>query len=83
MRYYKMIEGGYLTAVGTGYGGTEIDKDQYDEIIAIIKSRPEAPDGHEYRLNEDLTWDLVDLPESEEELTAEEALDLLLSGVTE
>lgn len=77
MRYYKQLSDSYITAVGTGYGGEEITEAEYNEIMSIIQSRPQAA-GKGYRLKTDLTWEEYDLPpqpEPEEpELTAEEAL---------
>lgn len=77
MRHYKQLSDSYITAVGTGYGGEEITEAEYNEIMSIIQSRPQAV-GKGYRLKTDLTWEEYDLPpqpEPEEpELTAEEAL---------
>lgn len=63
MRYYKLINDGYLIAVGTGMGGTEISADAYSFLLSVIQSRPtDAPDGCNYRLKADLTWELYELP---------------------
>ena len=35
----------------------------------ILKTRPTAKDGYMYRLREDLTWELYELPIVEEETT--------------
>lgn len=80
MRYYKVINDGYLDLVGTGFGGTEISEDEYNAIIEIVKTCPTAPDGYAYRLKTDITWELYELPIVEEELTAEEALAIILGG---
>lgn len=77
MRHYKQLSDNYITAIGTGYGGTEITEAEYSAIMAAIQSRPQA-EGTGYRLKADLSWEEYDLPpqpEPEEpELTAEEAL---------
>lgn len=83
MRYYKNIENGYLLAVGTGFGGEEIAAEEYNHIINLIQSSPEAEEGYEYLLREDLTWELVEAPVSDpadDEISAEEALYIILGG---
>ena len=57
MRYYKQIENGYILAIGTGGGGTEITAAEYDEIMAAIQNKPPTTDTIDYRLKEDLTWE--------------------------
>lgn len=82
-RYYKQIEDGFLTAIGTGPGGEEIAKEEYDEIMAVIRSCPAAEPGTMYRLRPDLTWEQVEvpvIPEEEQEISDEQALDIILGG---
>lgn len=84
MRYYKQTSNNYILAIGTGAGGTEITKAEYDEIMAIIQNRP-ATEGKGYRLKTDLTWEEYDLPpepepSDEDELSDAEALNILLGG---
>lgn len=86
MRFYKQIYNGYVVAIGTGAGGTEITKAEYDEIMAIIQNRP-STEGKGYRLKTDLTWEEYDLPpkpepSDEDELSDAEALNVIM-GVTE
>lgn len=84
-RYYKQTDDVYILAIGTGYGGTEITEAEYSEILSIIQNRPIA-DGKGYRLKTDLTWEEYDLPpvvvSDDDELSTEEALDILLGGAT-
>ena len=80
MRYFKTIIDGYITCISTGCGGAEITAEEYSTILEVIKSAPTAPDGYGYRLKADLTWELYELPVVEEELTAEEALAIILGG---
>lgn len=68
-RYYKNIENGYLIAIGTGPGGEEITKEEYDEILGVIRSRPQAENGYIYRLKADLSWTLEEAPAIPEEDT--------------
>ena len=83
--YFKKLQNNYILAIGTGAGGTEITKAEYDEIMAIIQNRP-AAGGKGYRLKTDLTWEEYDLPpepepSDEDELSDTEALNVIM-GVT-
>ena len=84
MRYYKQIIDNYLTAIGTGPGNIEITEAEYNQIISIIQNRPQS-EGKGYRLKTNLTWEEYDLPlelepSDEDEISAEEALDIILGG---
>ena len=57
MRYFKRISGGYLLAVGTGSGGTEITEAEYNQILAVIRAKPASTGNTDYRLKVDLTWE--------------------------
>lgn len=87
MRYFVQYgKKNHIIAIGTGAGGTEITKVEYDEIMAIIQNRPSA-DGKGYRLKTDLTWETYDLPpepepSDEDELSDTQALNILLGGAT-
>lgn len=84
MRYYKVENGDYLLSVGTGNVGEEITETEYDNIMDTIRSSPTATEGYGYRLKSDLTWEIYELPvmaeDADPELTAEEALDIILGG---
>lgn len=80
MRYYKKIEGDYLLAIGTGAGGEEISQEEYETILAVINSRPNAEPGYTYKLRTDLTWELCEVPpvpEEDMEATEEDYLSAL------
>ena len=84
MRYYKQIIDNYLTAIGTGPGNIEITEAEYNQILSIIQNRPQS-EGKGYRLKTDLTWEAYDLPPAPEpsdddEISNEEALNILLGG---
>lgn len=86
MIYYKQLTSdvAYIIAVGTGYGGTEITKTEYDNILSAIRSRP-SESGKGYRLKTDLTWEEYDLPpepdpSDDDELSDKDALSILLGG---
>ena len=80
MRYYKQIEEGYIIGIGTGAGSEEITQEEYENILFIIRSRPIPEPGYDYKLRTDLTWELVEAPVVEEEISADEALDIILGG---
>lgn len=79
--YFKNIEGDYLTSISTGTGDEEITKEEYENILSIIRTRPTPEKGYDYKLKTDLTWELVEAPVvEEEEISADEALDIILGG---
>ena len=65
MRYYKIISDGYIFAVGVGNGYIEITETEYNEILTAIDNMPIAQQGCDYKLKEDLTWELCEIPEEE------------------
>ena len=78
MRHYKFIENGYILAIGKGVGGIEITEEEYNSLLAHIHNRPEAEEGYGYRLKEDLTWELYELPIVEEtEISSDELMTML------
>lgn len=63
MRYYKEIENGVLTAIGTGKaGGIEITEEEYNTLLAEVIA--------------------ANQPEETDEISAEEALDIILGVST-
>lgn len=74
MRYYKQTQDDYIAAVGTGPGCEEITREEYENILSIIRDRPEPDEGYTYRLRTDLTWALVEAPveDSDPEATVED-----------
>lgn len=61
--------------------GEEITETKYNEILSMLRNRPTAPDGFAYRLTRELEWELYEAPvEEEPELTADEALEIILGG---
>lgn len=66
MRHYKMLNDGYLVAIGTGAGGEEITKAEYMNLYGIILSRPEAPEGYVCRLTAEGEWELYKNPDEGE-----------------
>lgn len=82
MRYYKNVSDGYILAIGTGTGDTEITESEYNTILDIIHNKPAATDTTDYRLKTDLTWEPyeIDPPDPDPELDDSDALDILLGG---
>ena len=82
MNYYKMIDGGYIVAIGTDTGGVKITGDEYDEIMTVIHNKPARTETTDYRLKEDLTWEPyeVEPPDPDPELDGDDVLDILLGG---
>lgn len=82
-RYYKHIEEGYIVCIGTGTGSEEITVSEYNTIRNIISNRPtDAPEGFGYRLKENLTWELYELPvvpPVEEDATEQDYIEALES----
>lgn len=85
MRFYKTIENGYITAIGTGGGGTEITEQEYNQILSVIQSKPPRTATTDYHLREDLTWESYERidPVKPEELEPDEALNILLGRDSE
>lgn len=80
MRYYKLIENGYILAIGAGAGGVEITVDEYSTILKTIQDKPTAEKGYDYLLKEDLTWELIEVPivePTDDEISGEELLDMI------
>ena len=82
MNYYKIIENGYILAVGTNTGGEEITESEYDEIMTVIHNKPARTDTTDYQLKEDLTWEAyqIEPPDPDPELDDTDALEILLGG---
>lgn len=96
MRYYAQHkDNGKLIAIGTGSGGTEITEGEYNELLAMIREKAalvdrvyngeigmddvpaEWQDEIQRRVNERVAAEGVI---EEQELSAEEALSIILGG---
>ena len=82
MRYFKVVQDGYILMIGEGTGGTEITETEYTEILALIQERPTETSEIGYRLKTDLTWESYEKepPDPDPEMDDSEALDILLGG---
>ena len=98
MRYYVQYnESGKLLAIGTGSGGTEITETEYNTLLSEIREKAALVDklySGEITLDEvPADWQeeiqrrvderiAAEGPAEEQDISAEEALDILLGGAT-
>lgn len=95
MRYYKLIENDTLIAIGTGYGGVEISEAEYNELLTMIRTKASLVDqlyNGEITIDSVPTeWQeeiqrrvderiAAEGEAAEQDISAEEALDILLGG---
>ena len=81
MQYNKYVDDGYIASLSqsSAPGEGNITREDYDTIMAILPTAPEAPEGYAYRLSDSsLQWELV--PAAEAELTDSEALNIMTGG---
>ena len=98
MRYYAQYnESNTLIAVGTGYGGTEITESEYNALLSEIREKAslvnqlyngeitidDVPEGWQEEIQRRVD-ERIDAEGSAEEqdISAEEALDIILGGAT-
>ena len=98
MRYYAQYnESNTLIAIGTGYGGTEITESEYNALISEIREKAslvnqlyngeitidDVPEGWQEeiqrRVDERIAAEGI---ADEQDISAEEVLDILLGGAT-
>lgn len=79
MTYFKIIDGNYIQSIGKSASHINPDivitEAEYNTILNLIHNKPIAESGYDYRLREDLEWELYELPEPEpieEEATTED-----------
>lgn len=95
MRYYAQYENNRLIAIGTGYGGAEITEAEYNDLLSEIRTKASLVDQLysgaitiadvptewqeeiQRRVDERIS---VEGEADEQELSAEEALDIILGG---
>ena len=73
MFYAINKEDGYIHGLvkGVSQENSNCTEAEYDQIMAVFKNSPTAPDGFYYRLKENLEWELCEMPQIE--ATATEA----------
>lgn len=95
MRHYKLIENDRLIAIGTGYGGVEITEAEYNRLLTEIRTKADLveqlyngditieavpadwQEEIQHRVDERIA---AEGEADEQELSAEEALDIVLGG---
>lgn len=80
MRYYKIINNGYIEGVGIGCGGNEISKEEYINLLSMIKYPPEADEGCYFKLKEDLTREQHVIPvitDENDEISGDELMTII------
>ena len=97
MRYFKRYENDKLIAIGTGPGGTEITESEYNALLSEIREKAALVDklySGEITLDEvPADWQeeiqrrvderiAAEGFAEEQDISAEEALDILLGGAT-
>ena len=84
MRYYKLIENGYIMAIGTGGGGVTITEAEYNQIMSVIQQKPPRTETTDFRLKEDLTWEEYEVPPEPEDEDVDDGEALgIITGVSE
>lgn len=97
MRYYALYSDNKLIAIGTGYGGTEITEAEYTRLLSEIREKAAMVDklySGEITIDEvPADWQeeiqrrvderiAAEGSAEEQDISAEEALDILLGGAT-
>ena len=97
MRYYKRVYNDIVIAIGTGYGGTEITEAEYNALLAEIHEKAALVDklySGEITIDEvPADWQeeiqrrvderiAAEGTAEEQDIPAEEALNILLGGAT-
>lgn len=78
--YQKITENGYILSVTNGVSNGNITEREYNAIITAVQNRPAPPSGFDYRLKEDLTWELYEQPVPEEvddEISPDELMSMM------
>ena len=65
--YQKNVENGYIVSLVKGVSNGNITEEEYNTLLDIISNKPTPPQGYDYKLREDLTWELYELPAPEPE----------------
>ena len=78
-KYFKNVDGDYITATGIGLGDVEITQEEYEHILSVVRSRPTPEAGVMYRLRTDLTFEAVEIPPETEdqEVSADEFMGMI------
>lgn len=81
--YFKIVDSDYIVAIGKGNSGTEITELEYNEILAVIRNKPQDTATIGYKLKTDLTWESYEKePQPEPDLSADEIVNIIFGGVS-
>lgn len=95
MRYYAQYDNDKLIAIGTGFGGTEITREEYNTLLTEIQAKAQYVDkvySGEITINEvPAEWQkeiqrrvdeqrAMEEEALQEEISSDEVLDILLNG---
>lgn len=65
--YRMYVNNGYIVSVAHNVANGNITDEQYRNIQEAIRCKPTAPQGFDYRLTEELVWELYKLPQGVDE----------------
>ena len=97
MKYFAQYKNGILTAIGTGNGSTEITETEYNALLAEIREKADLVDklySGEITIDDvPVEWReeiqrrvderiAAEGSAEEQDISAEEALDIILGGAT-
>ena len=97
MRYYKRVYNDIVIAIGTGYGGTEITEAEYNALLSEIHEKAafvnklysgeitidEVPADWQEEIQRRVDERIAaEGSADEQDISAEEALEILLGGAT-
>lgn len=95
MRYYKKMESGKLVAIGTGSGGVEITEAEYNDLLSMIREKAalvdklysgeiaisDVPAEWQEEIQRRVDERIKREGEADQqEISADEALDIILGG---
>ena len=95
MRYYKITGNNAIVAIGTGYGGTEITESEYNTLLSEIREKAamvdklysgeitiaDVPEDWQEEIQRRVDERIAAEGAAEEQdISAEEALDIILGG---
>ena len=74
--YQKNTENGYIVSIVSGVTNGNITEAEYNATLEVIRNKPTPPEGYDYKLKENLEWELYELPPApppeDEEATEED-----------
>lgn len=82
MAFYKIENNGYVLGVAQSSGEGNISETEYNELSEMIRKKPSAPEGFDYRLTNSLEWELHELSiETDESIEGEDMTETEMKAV--